>query len=203
MQNGGGGAYIWCSTAGGAQVALIQQLQQLLLRRPTYIYQTEEKIQDTPQYFTKTKVYCLSCRWANLAIDIRVYIKVLSLSLSFALSLSTSPLPHPVSVDFLTISLPLLAFISRIHRSGQVPHLDAAVAVAGEQIASRTRPHTTRTLTLSHHEARDGGPVHWLHFTDPDKTGAHTHTKSDVTMQRASKHKHHSQEEEIHWDAAA
>lgn len=67
---------------------------------------------------------------------------------------------HHVCLCFLTLSLPLLSFVSGVHRSGQVPHLDAAVAMTGEQIAPGSRPHPARALTLPYHEGRDCGPVH-------------------------------------------
>ena len=76
-----------------------------------------------------------------------------------------------------TIQLLLLALVGRVHGGGQVPHLDAAVAVAREQVAAGSRPHAAGALTLPHHEGGDGGPVHRLHLADPD-THTHTHTRA-------------------------
>ena len=47
-----------------------------------------------------------------------------------------------------------------VHGRGQVPHLDAAVAVAAEQVAPSPRADPTRALALVDREGRDGGTVH-------------------------------------------
>lgn len=73
------------------------------------------------------------------------------------------------ALGFLTFFLPLLSLVSSVHRSRQVPHLDAAVAVTGEQVAPGSRAHPARSLALTHHEAGDGCAVYRLHFTNPDK----------------------------------
>lgn len=62
--------------------------------------------------------------------------------------------------SFLTVFFSLLSFVGRVHRCGQVPHLDAAIALSREQIAARSRSHSTGTLTLSYHEASDGSAIH-------------------------------------------
>lgn len=59
-----------------------------------------------------------------------------------------------------------------LHGRGQVPHLDAAVAVAAEHVAARARANATRALALVDHEGRDGRPVHRPHLTHPGETAA-------------------------------
>lgn len=63
-------------------------------------------------------------------------------------------------LSILTILLPLLSFVGCVHSGGEVPHLNAAVSMTGEQIAPRSGPHPAGTLTLSDHEASDSGSVH-------------------------------------------
>lgn len=46
---------------------------------------------------------------------------------------------------------------SNVHCSSQVPHLDAAVAVTAEQVATGPRADATRALALMDHERCDGG----------------------------------------------
>lgn len=152
VQHRRGGANVWRGTAGGAQVALVQQLQQLLLCGPAYIYHTQHHNANIQRYTTLHSEHLPKN----------------------ALFLSAAP---SLPLLFLTLFLPLLSFVGSVHRSSQVPHLDAAIAVAGEEISPGSRPHPAGTLTLPYHEARDGGPVHRLHLADPN-----THTFTDICM---------------------
>lgn len=54
-----------------------------------------------------------------------------------------------------------------LHGRSQVPHLDAAVAMATEQVTTGTRADPTGAFTLMNHEGRDGGPIHRAHLTHP------------------------------------
>lgn len=59
----------------------------------------------------------------------------------------------------------VLALADHVHGSGQVPHLDAAVGVAGEQVASGPGAHPAGALALAHGEGGDGRAVHGLDLT--------------------------------------
>lgn len=78
-----------------------------------------------------------------------------------------APAPHPVPTP-----TPVLALADHVHGGGQVPHLDAAVGVAGEQVAPGPRAHPAGALALPHGEGGDGGAVHGLDLTDPGRDGA-------------------------------
>lgn len=54
------------------------------------------------------------------------------------------------------------AFADHVHGGGQVPHLDAAVGVAGEQVAPRPRAHPAGALALPHRERGYCGAVDGL-----------------------------------------
>lgn len=55
-----------------------------------------------------------------------------------------------------------------LHGGGQVPHLDAAVAVAAEQVPARPRADAAGALALVDHEGCDGRPVHRAHLAHPN-----------------------------------
>lgn len=56
----------------------------------------------------------------------------------------------------------VLTLVNHVHGSGQIPHLDAAVGVACEEVAPRPGAHPAGALTLPHSEGGDGGTVHSL-----------------------------------------
>ena len=68
-----------------------------------------------------------------------------------------------------------------LHGGGEVPHLDAAVAVATEEVAAWPGADATRTLALVDHEGGDGGTVYGPHLTHPD-THTHTHNTNTHTL---------------------
>jgi len=78
---------------------------------------------------------------------------------------------------------PQVFLTSDVHLSGnlhggrQVPHLDAAVAMATEQVAAGPRADATRAFTLMDHEGGDGRPVYRAHLAHPN---THTHTHTDL-----------------------
>lgn len=59
----------------------------------------------------------------------------------------------------------VLSLVDHIHGRGQVPHLDAAVGVASEQVAPRPGAHPAGALALSHRERGDCGTVYSLDLT--------------------------------------
>ena len=70
-------------------------------------------------------------------------------------------------LSLLTVSLLLLSLVGGVHSSGEVPHLNAAVAMPSKEVPPWSRTHPARTLALPHRETRDGGPIHCRHLTDP------------------------------------
>ena len=71
-----------------------------------------------------------------------------------------------------------------LHGGGEVPHLDASVAMATEEVAAWPGADATRALALVDHEGGDGGAVYGPHLTHPDThintntltPNSHTHT---------------------------
>lgn len=61
----------------------------------------------------------------------------------------------------------VLALVDHVHGCGQVPHLDAAVGVASEQVAPWPGAHPAGALALSHSERGDSSAVHSLDLTYP------------------------------------
>lgn len=59
----------------------------------------------------------------------------------------------------------VLSLVDHIHGRGQVPHLDAAVGVASEQVAPRPGAHPAGALALSHRERGDCSTVYSLDLT--------------------------------------
>lgn len=64
------------------------------------------------------------------------------------------------------------ALADHVHGGGEVPHLDAAVGVAGEQVAPRPRAHPAGALALPHRERGDRGAVDRLDLADPARHDA-------------------------------
>lgn len=111
LQHGGGRADIGSGTAGRAQIALVQQLEQLLLSGAPCI------LERNTHSNRRSKVSCADPP-----------------------SLCCAP---PTLV---------LSLVDHIHGCGQVPHLDAAVGVAGEQVSPWPGAHPAGALALSHRE---------------------------------------------------
>lgn len=65
----------------------------------------------------------------------------------------------------------VLSLVDHIHGCGQVPHLDAAVGVASEQVAPWPGAHPAGALTLSHSEGRDCSAVYSLDLTYSEGRG--------------------------------
>lgn len=63
----------------------------------------------------------------------------------------------------------VLALVDHVHGCGQVPHLDAAVGVASEQVAPWPGAHPAGALALSHSERGDCSAVHSLDLTYPER----------------------------------
>lgn len=59
-----------------------------------------------------------------------------------------------------------------IHGGGQVPHGQAAVGLAGQQVAPGPRAKPPGALTLEHREGGGGRAVHRAHRAHPDREGA-------------------------------
>lgn len=59
---------------------------------------------------------------------------------------------------------------SDLHGRGQVPHLDAAVAVSAEEVPPGSGPNPTGALALVDREGCDGRPIHRAHLTHPEHT---------------------------------
>lgn len=127
LHHRGGGADAGRGAAGRAQVALVQQLQQLLLRGAAGVCGSAHTRDPGP-----------------------------------------ARTPRPVSPRPTLV----LALADHVHGGGQVPHLDAAVGVAGEQVAPGPRAHPAGALALAHGEGGDGGAVHGLDLADPGRDGA-------------------------------
>lgn len=68
-------------------------------------------------------------------------------------------------------SIRAFAFADHVHGGGQVPHLDAAIGVAREQVAPRPRAHPAGALALSHRERGYGGAVNGLDLADSVRDG--------------------------------
>lgn len=70
-----------------------------------------------------------------------------------------------------------------LHRRREVPRLDAAVAVSAEEVPAGPGPNAAGSLTLMHHERRDGRPVHRTHLTHPsDETQIKLSTLSGALL---------------------
>lgn len=65
----------------------------------------------------------------------------------------------------------VLSLVDHIHGCGQVPHLDAAIGVASEQVAPRPGAHPAGALTLSHSERGDCSAVYSLDLTNSERRG--------------------------------
>lgn len=59
----------------------------------------------------------------------------------------------------------VLTLVDHVHGCGQVPHLDAAVGVASEQVSPRPGAHPAGALALSHSERGDCSAVDSLDLT--------------------------------------
>ena len=129
LHHGGRRADAGGGAARCAEVALVQQLQQLLLRRAPCIW--GEHPGPWP------RALCAPC---------------------------PAPPPKPT---------PVFSLVDHVHGCGQVPHLDAAVRVAREQVAPGPRAHPAGALALPHRERGDGGAVHRLDLADSAR-GSHS-----------------------------
>lgn len=58
-----------------------------------------------------------------------------------------------------------------VHGGGQVPHGEAAVGLAGEQVAPGPRTEPPGALTLEHREGGGGRAVHRAHRAHPEREG--------------------------------
>ena len=61
----------------------------------------------------------------------------------------------------------VFTLINHVHGCGQVPHLDAAIWMPGEQVAAWPGAHSAGSFTFSHSKWRDGSAVNCLDLTDP------------------------------------
>lgn len=65
----------------------------------------------------------------------------------------------------------VLSLVDHIHGCGQVPHLDAAVGVASEQVSPWPGAHPAGALTLPHGEGGDCSAVYSLDLTYSERRG--------------------------------
>ncbi len=61
-----------------------------------------------------------------------------------------------------------VTLVDHVHGGAEVPHLNAPVCMASEEVPAGSGAHTARAFTLSHCKARDGGAIYSLHLTDPE-----------------------------------
>lgn len=70
---------------------------------------------------------------------------------------------------------------SDLDGSGQVPHLNAAIAVPREEVPSRTGADATGPLALVDHKCRDGGAVDRTDLTHSVWTKVKVHVEFPIT----------------------
>lgn len=69
---------------------------------------------------------------------------------------------------WLTPSLIIKALVDCVHGGGEIPHLNASVCMASEEVMAWPGAHAARALTLPHCKTSDCSAIYRLHLTDPE-----------------------------------